>query len=116
MSIDLLHLGLGAASGSLVGLSLGLFGGGLPLVFLPGEIFSTTALEIRAALADGPVPFVVSLSDGVPGYIPPREAYAEGGYEVLEAHRYYGLPAGFAPGSAEGLAEAAIGIASVLVR
>jgi hypothetical protein len=82
--------------------------GGLPLLFLPGEIFAGTALAIRSALPDQPAPFVVSLSDGVPGYIPDRAAYPAGGYEVAEAHRYYGLPAGFAPGSAEALAGAVL--------
>lgn len=81
---------------------------GLPLLFLPGEIFAGTALEIRAAFPDAPVPFVVSLTDGVPGYIPDMEAYSTGGYEVEEAHRYYDLPATFAPGSAESLARAVI--------
>ena len=74
---------------------------GLPLLFLPGEIFAGTALAIRAALPANPTPFVVSLVDGVPGYIPPRDAFAVGGYEVAEAHRYYGLPAAFAPDAAE---------------
>ena len=80
---------------------------GVPVIFLPGEIFASTALAIRAALAAGPTPFVISLADGVPGYIPPRDAYDSSGYEVAEAHRYYGLPAAFAPGSAEVLAAAA---------
>ena len=56
-----------------------------------------------------PTPFVLSLSDGNPGYIPAREDYPAGGYEVAEAHRYYGLPAAFAPGSAEQLADAVVG-------
>lgn len=81
--------------------------GGLPLVFLPGEIFASTALAIRAQRSTGPTPFAVSLADGVPGYIPARKDYPAGGYEVTEAHRYYGLPAAFAPGSAELLVEAA---------
>ncbi len=80
--------------------------GGLPLLFVPGEVFAATALAIRASQPAGPTPFVVSLADGVPGYIPPREDYPAGGYEVAEAHRYYGLPAAFAPGSAEALADA----------
>lgn len=81
---------------------------GLPLVFLPGEIFASTALAIRAGLAASPTPFVLSLSDGNPGYIPAREDYPAGGYEVSEAHRYYGMPAAFAPGSAERLVDAAV--------
>lgn len=82
--------------------------GGLKLMFQPGEIFAATALRVRAGLPEGPTPFVISLADGVPGYIPAREAYPEGGYEVAEAHRYYGLPGTFAPGSAERLADAAL--------
>lgn len=81
---------------------------GLPLMFLPGEIFASTALTIRAAMPAGPTPFVLSLSDGNPGYIPAREDYPAGGYEVAEAHRYYGLPAAFAPGSAEQLTDAVL--------
>ena len=81
---------------------------GLPLIFLPGEIFAATALAIRAAHPAAPSPFVVSLSDGNPGYIPSRDAYPAGGYEVAEAHRYYGLPAAFAPGAAELLVTAAV--------
>ncbi len=76
---------------------------GLKLVFLPCEIFAETALSLRAALPAAPVPFVISLTDGVPGYIPPRAAFPHGGYEVLEAHRYYGQPAAFAEGCAERL-------------
>lgn len=82
--------------------------GGLPLLFLPGEVFAGTAMAIRASLPGPRTPFVTSLADGVPGYIPPREAHPLGGYEVAEAHRYYGLPAAFAPGSAEALADAVI--------
>ena len=88
--------------------------GGLPLLFLPGEVFAATALALRDALRERPTPFVVSLSDGVPGYIPDRASYPAGGYEVAEAHRYYGLPAGFAPGSAEAVAGAALAASRTL--
>jgi neutral ceramidase len=85
---------------------------GLRLSFLPGEMFAQTALDIRGH--SGRPHFVISLSDGVPGYIPPRDEYAHGGYEVLEAHRYYGLPAAFAPGSAERLQDAALALCLAL--
>jgi hypothetical protein len=81
---------------------------GLPLLFLPGEVFAGTALAIRAQLPASPTPFVVSLANGNPGYIPARADYPAGGYEVTEAHRYYGLPAAFAPGGAELLAAAVL--------
>jgi neutral ceramidase len=86
---------------------------GIPLVFLPGEIFASTALAIRASLAANPTSIIVSLADANPGYIPPRDECANGGYEVAEAHRYYGMPAAFAPGAAEVLVEAARGLGSI---
>ena len=82
--------------------------GGLPSLFLPGEIFATTALRIRSGLSQAPTPFVISLADGVPGYIPSADAYPAGGYEVAEAHRYYGMPGAFSQDSAERLAAAAV--------
>jgi hypothetical protein len=42
---------------------------------------------------------VLGYADGNPGYIPPEAEFAHGGYEVDEAHRYYGFPATFAPDS-----------------
>jgi hypothetical protein len=80
--------------------------GGVPVVALPGEIFAETGLSVRAALGQGPA-FVISYADAVPGYIPPASEFRFGGYEVDEAHRYIGMPATFAPGSAEALADAA---------
>jgi hypothetical protein len=75
-------------------------------VALPGEIFAQTALEIRAAT--GPRAFGIAYADDNPGYIAPAAEYPHGGYEIDEAHRFYVQPAGFAPGSAEALAEAAL--------
>jgi hypothetical protein len=80
--------------------------GGVPVVALPGEIFAETGLSIREALGQGPA-FVISYADAVSGYIPPASEFRFGGYEVDEAHRYIGMPATFAPGSAEALAAAA---------
>jgi hypothetical protein len=79
---------------------------GVRLVALPGEPFSVTARDIAAQLDRDTV--VIGYSDGCPGYIPPAEEFAYGGYEVDEAHRYYGMPAPFAPGAAELLAELAV--------
>ncbi len=87
--------------------------GGVPIVALPGEIFAETGLSIRAALGNIPA-FVFSYADAVPAYIPSAGEFRYGGYEVDEAHRYYGLPASFAPGSAEALADAAIALAGRL--
>ena len=79
---------------------------GVRIVAMPGEIFAETALAIRAAL-HGPT-VTIGYADGVPGYFPPLDEYPHGGYEVDEAHRFYGMPAAFAPGCAERLAAAAI--------
>ncbi|MGB3554468.1 MAG: hypothetical protein WBA25_07500, partial [Jannaschia sp.] len=79
--------------------------GGVPIIAMPGEIFARTALNLRAEI-DGPA-FVLAYADAVPGYVPPRGEYRHGGYEVDEAHRFFGMPGAFAPGSAERLADAA---------
>jgi hypothetical protein len=82
------------------------------LVGLPGEPFLGVANRLRAALGPGTV--VVGYTDGCPGYFPLRSDYPRGGYEVLDAHRYYGLPAPFAAGSAERLVDTALGLAEGL--
>ena len=51
---------------------------------------------------------VLGYSNGCPGYVPHRSAYAEGGYEVLHAHKVYGAPSAFAPEAGELLTEAAL--------
>lgn len=88
--------------------------GGARLVALPGEIFAQTALDLRRALDGDPLAgrtMAFGFADGCPGYIPPAGEYRHGGYEVEEAHRYYGLPAAFAPGAAESLVSAAADLA-----
>lgn len=82
---------------------------GLKIVALPGEPFCSTGLFIRGQL--GPFSMTIGYAESCPGYIPPREEYVHGGYEVEDAHRYYGQPAPFAPGCAERLAEAALDLA-----
>jgi neutral ceramidase len=93
--------------------------GGVRIVTLPGEPFAQTGLAIRegirrAAVGDrggSGVTIVAGYTDGSPGYLPTSAEYAFGGYEVEEAHRYYGLRGPFAQGSAERLAEAATALA-----
>ncbi len=81
--------------------------GGVPIVAMPGEIFSETGLSVRDACGDRPA-FVLAYAEGNPGYIPPSSEYRHGGYEVSEAHRFIGMPGAFAPGAAEALAAAAV--------
>lgn len=79
--------------------------GPLSIVALPGEPFLVAADQLRSSTPD-PI-LVLGYADGVPGYFPARDAYPEGGYEVDDAHRYYGMPAPFAAGSLEELVAAA---------
>jgi len=89
--------------------------GGVPIVALPGEILAETGLGIRRACGDGPA-FVLCFADGTSGYIPPASEYSSGGYEVDEAHRFYGMPGSFAPGGAERLAAAAQALVGLLPK
>ena len=52
-----------------------------------GEIFSRSADDLRARTS--PCSYIAGYSNGNLGYIPIPEVYAEGGYEVKDAHRYY---------------------------
>ncbi|MDO5605372.1 MAG: hypothetical protein Q4G25_09465 [Paracoccus sp. (in: a-proteobacteria)] len=88
--------------------------GGARMLAMPGEIFARTAQDLRQAMGaarTGPL-FILGYADDNPGYIPPEGEFACGGYEVTEAHRFYGLPAGLAPRSAERLATAVLNAAS----
>jgi hypothetical protein len=84
--------------------------GGLWVVGVPGEPFLSFADGLRRRV-DGPV-LVTGYTGDCPGYLPEAGAYAHGGYEVVDAHRYYGMPAPFARGSAEQLLEAAAELVS----
>jgi hypothetical protein len=85
--------------------------GGVRIVTLPGEPFAHTGQQVRAALGPG-VTFVAGYTDGSPGYLASACEYELGGYEVLEAHRYYGMPGPFARGSAEQLVKTALALFS----
>lgn len=85
---------------------------GLTIVGLPGEPFLSCAEDVRARMR-GPGPVLVTgYTNDCPGYLPEAAAYDHGGYEVTDAHRYYGQPAPFARGSAERLQDAAVELAS----
>src|SRR5699024_266958 len=77
------------------------------ILALPGEPFAATGMQLRRRLGM-PEAMVAGYCDGCPGYPPPREEYPFGGYEVQDAHRYYGAPGPFAPGAAEALLDAAL--------
>ncbi|MCU0522276.1 MAG: neutral/alkaline non-lysosomal ceramidase N-terminal domain-containing protein [Anaerolineae bacterium] len=77
-----------------------------PAVFVgvPGELFSGLGAQIKAV--SGNV-FVVGYTNGDVGYIPDREAYVTGGYEVSDAFKYYDAPAALAPEAGEMVVAAA---------
>lgn len=83
--------------------------GDVSLVLLPGEMFVEFGLAIKERAAPRPV-LSLAYANGCPGYIPHRSAYPKGGYEIDEAHRYYGNPACFAPEAGEALVEAAVAL------
>jgi hypothetical protein len=84
--------------------------GPLSVIGLPGEPFLATAEDIAAGI--GGTVMVTGYTNGCPGYLPAKDEYKFGGYEVLDAHRYYGMPAPFAAGSAEKLVRAAVDLVS----
>ncbi len=84
--------------------------GAVAIITLPGEPFLAVAEAIKEA-SDIPV-LVLGYADGVPGYVPTEDEYAYGGYEVVDAHRYYGMRAAFAPGGAERLVATAVKLIS----
>ena len=74
--------------------------GDVALVGVPGELFTSLGLQIKQA-SPFPHTHILTFTNGNLGYIPAREAYAYGGYEVDIAYRYYGYPAGLAPEAGE---------------
>jgi len=80
------------------------------LVGLSGEVFVEHALNIEK-VSPAAHTAVAAYTNGVVGYIPTREAYAEGGYEVEVAHHYYGRLA-VAPEAGEMIVQAAADLLS----
>ena len=86
--------------------------GDVTVVTLPGEPFLEVAEQISAQI-DGPC-LVLGYTDGCPGYFPTTQEYVHGGYEVEDAHRYYGMAGPFTRGSAELLVEKAVEVCRAL--
>lgn len=87
--------------------------GSVNIIGLPGEPFAIAAHQLRASVKQV-MPDVMMLcagySNGCPGYLPAAREYPLRGYEVRDAHRYYGMAGPFAPGSLERLLMAAEGL------
>ncbi|HET8521898.1 MAG TPA: hypothetical protein VFL82_01620 [Thermomicrobiales bacterium] len=77
--------------------------GNFVIVGLPGEIFVEFGLAIKAGVPSGRAA-VVGLANGIIGYVPTREAYAQGGYETWPTPTSWS-----APGTGEAMVESVMG-------
>lgn len=80
--------------------------GKLVLVMFPGEVFVEFGPELKARFPEAHL-ITLAYCNDAPGYIPYQTAYAQGGYEVEEAFRFYGFPSVFEVSAGETLLEAA---------
>jgi len=78
------------------------------LVALPGEILVGIGKKIKQ-FSPFKNTFVLGYANGIVGYLPTKEAFAEGGYEVEIAPLIYGLPL-FTPAVEETILEAVKGM------
>jgi len=69
------------------------------LVALPGEVFVELGLAIKRA-SPFPTTLVVELCNDSPEYVPTKQAFAEGSYEITNSR--------IAPGGGEMLVDAAV--------
>jgi len=83
------------------------FSDDLAIVALPGEIFVELGLAIKAA-SPFKRTFIAELANGSVGYVPNREAYPQGNYEVVSARG--------AEGSGERLVEEAVKLLKELAK
>jgi neutral/alkaline ceramidase-like enzyme len=86
---------------------VGLDSPGVVLVGQPGEAFAQTGVALRRELRALGIEHacVVGYANGWRGYLPPRDAFAEGGYEVGWA-RTVGVPVGLQDAIREAVVEA----------
>jgi hypothetical protein len=64
------------------------------MVFLGGEILSEIGLHLKRELAPATT-VTVAYANGLIAYVPSRNAWPLGGYEVHDSHRYFLRPAAF---------------------
>ena len=74
--------------------------GDVAVVGLPGEVFCEFGLQLKRR-SPAAHTLVVELANDAIGYLPTREAFAQGGYEVTAGSTLY------APGAGEQLTDAA---------
>ena len=70
--------------------------GEVVLLGIPGELFSELGKEIKSSTSMRQVT-VLGYANNDIGYIPTRQAYDQGGYEIEEAFKFYDYPSALAP-------------------
>jgi mannose/cellobiose epimerase-like protein (N-acyl-D-glucosamine 2-epimerase family) len=68
----------------------------LQLFAIPGELFCSIGMDLKKRALPTKL-LVCGYAGGTVGYMPSEEAFAQGGYEVESAYRYYGAPAALSP-------------------
>ncbi len=68
----------------------------LQLFAIPGELFCSIGMDLKKSAQPAHL-LVCGYAGGTVGYMPSEDAFAQGGYEVESAYRYYGAPAALSP-------------------
>lgn len=74
--------------------------GEIEFATLPGEFFHEFSLMLKKERAPRQVVILGYTNNNI-GYVTTKSVYDEGGYEVNDSYRYYGLPSRFARGTGE---------------
>lgn len=72
------------------------FGDDLSVVFLAGEVFAGYSQRLKRELGADRL-WVIAYANAMPGYIPTARTISEGGWEIDDSRRNYGLPSRVAP-------------------
>ncbi len=88
---------------------------GFRVLFLGGEVLSEIGLHLKRALSPA-VTVAAACSNGLIGYIPSKNAWPLGGYEVARSHYYFRLPAPFTEDVEDRLVEATLGVVESMRR
>ncbi len=85
--------------------------GEVSLIAIPAEVFSETGLYIKKKASNPTI--IIGYGNGNVGYVPPEGEISKGGYEVLEAHKYYNNPNHFAAQAEKNIRETALKLLSL---
>lgn len=80
---------------------------------LPGEFFHELGLMVKRS-RPGKVVFVIGYANDLIGYVGTSNEYDEGGYEINESYRYFGMPAKLARGAGERVVDEVKGLLQIL--